>query len=383
MTIFVTAGGTGGHIFPGLALYEELVNRGHTVLFVGAAADVPRFECIERLGQRFVGLPVLPYYRKRFFRNGKSLLQFCSSVRKARALLRAIRPDICVGLGGFASAPLLYASRRCRVPYCVAEQNAYPGRANRYFARKAAALFLNFRHALGLFSARARKRAHITGNPVRPSFGEVSQAEARKRMGLASIASAASQGFVLGVTGGSQGARELNNAVLGIAGRRKNCTILWSCGRANYDDLAHDASGIRNVRLYPFVDDMAAFLSASDIVISRAGATSLAELAACGTPSILVPYPYATDDHQRRNARAWEEEGAAVVVTEGLDFAERLENTLECLIQDRGRLSEMRKAAARLHDPLTLGRMADLVEKLVRERSQKKDGKRKKEKDNE
>ena len=360
MTIFVTAGGTGGHIFPGYALYGELTQRGHEVLFVGADVDYTKFECLERLGNRFIGLPVQQYYRKKLWKNAASSKRLFSSVRKARALIRAIRPDVCVGMGGFASAPMLIACRKSGIPYCIAEQNAWPGRANKHFARKAAALFLNFRHALELFSARARKRAHVTGNPVRPNIGKVAQGEARKRMGVSG------QDFVLGVMGGSQGAQAINNAVLAIANRHRNLTILWSCGRRNYDELARNISGLSNIHLYPFVDDMAAFLSASNLVISRAGATSLSELAACQTPSILIPYPYASDDHQRRNARAWEEAGAAVVVTEGQDFDEILEHILDDLVQDRQQLTEMCKAASRLYDPRTLARMADLVEEIAR-----------------
>jgi UDP-N-acetylglucosamine--N-acetylmuramyl-(pentapeptide) pyrophosphoryl-undecaprenol N-acetylglucosamine transferase len=375
MTIFITAGGTGGHIFPGYALYGELVNRGHQVLFVGAAADYKKFDCLERLGHRFIGLPVQQYYRKKVWRNVTSVVRFFSSVRKARALIRAIRPDVCVGMGGFASAPMLFACCQHGIPYCIAEQNAWPGRANKYFARKASAVFLNFRQAIEIFPASARTRTHITGNPVRPDFGKVSQAEARKRMGIPV------PGFVLGVMGGSQGARAINNAILDIASRNKKLAILWSCGRNNYDELARSVSGRSNIHLHPFVDDMAAFLSASSLVISRAGATSLAELAACQTPSILVPYPYASDDHQRRNARAWEEAGAAVVITEGLDFTEILENALDTLVQDREQLAKMCNAAASLHDPQTLVHMADLVEEAVadsdaRGKKQKRKGKK-------
>jgi UDP-N-acetylglucosamine--N-acetylmuramyl-(pentapeptide) pyrophosphoryl-undecaprenol N-acetylglucosamine transferase len=194
---------------------------------------------------------------------------------------------------------------------------------------------------------------------VRPAFGKVLQAEARKSMGLPV------PGFVLGVMGGSQGARTINTSILSIANRHRKLTIIWSAGRNNYDKLSRDVAGLSNIHLYPFVDDMAAFLSASNLVISRAGATSLAELAACQTPSILVPYPYASDDHQRRNARAWEEAGAAVVAAEGQDFTEILENILDALVGDRKRLAQMCKAASRLHDSRTLVRMADLVEEVV------------------
>jgi UDP-N-acetylglucosamine--N-acetylmuramyl-(pentapeptide) pyrophosphoryl-undecaprenol N-acetylglucosamine transferase len=196
---------------------------------------------------------------------------------------------------------------------------------------------------------------------VRSSFDGVSQAEAFKRMGIDGSK------FVLGITGGSQGAHQLNKAMLPTLHRMKKITVLWSCGRNNYEELARDVANMRDVHLYPFVDDMVAFLSASALVISRAGATSLSELAACKTPSILVPYPYAADDHQRRNARAWEEAGAAVVVTEGLDFSDRLEEVLVKMMNDRVALAEMRKSASRLYDPLTLSRMADTAERIVRE----------------
>jgi len=360
MVVFVTAGGTGGHIFPGIALYDEFVRRGHEVLFVGSEADRNRFECIERLGNRFVGFRVQQLYRRKPWKNVPGLVRFIRAVRGALALIRSFRPDVCVGMGGFASAPLILACRLKGIPYCVAEQNAIPGRANRFFARRASAVFLNMRQALERFAGHVRDRCHITGNPVRPGFGAVSQRDARERMGVPP------RGFVLGVTGGSQGARAINLAIAAYARKHRKVTVLWSSGRAGYDEVRSASAGLENVYVHPFVEDMAAFLSASDLVVSRAGATSLAELAACRTPSLLVPYPWAADDHQTRNARAWEAAEAAIVVPEGEDFAERLENTINELYKSRSGLEAMSKAAGRLHDVTTLRRMADLVEAQVR-----------------
>jgi UDP-N-acetylglucosamine--N-acetylmuramyl-(pentapeptide) pyrophosphoryl-undecaprenol N-acetylglucosamine transferase len=263
-------------------------------------------------------------------------------------------------MGGFASVPLLLACRLRKIPYCIAEQNAVPGRANRLLARGASAVFLNVREALDGFSARVRERCHITGNPVRPGFGAVSQTEARAKMGLSA------RGFVLGVTGGSQGARAINIAIATIARKHRSIPVLWSSGRGGYQDVKASCEGLDNVLVHPFVEDMAAFLSASDLVVSRAGATSLSELAACKTPSLLVPYPWAADDHQTKNARACEVSGAAIVVSEGEDFTERLETAILDLLGDAQRLQAMRKAAGRLHDLTTLSRMADLVEQQVR-----------------
>lgn len=360
MVVFVTAGGTGGHIFPGIALYTEFVRRGAEVLFVGSESDRSRFECIERLGNRFVGFRVQQFYRRKPWKNFSGLLLFLRALRGALALIRSFKPDVCVGMGGFASAPLILACRLKHIPYCVAEQNAVPGRANRFFARGASAVFLNLQQALGYFSGHIRERCHITGNPVRPGFGFVSQREARQRMGIPL------KGLVLGVTGGSQGARAINLAIADYARRHQNITVLWSTGKAGYAEVRSISAGLVNVYLYPFVEDMAAFLSASNLVVSRAGATSLAELAASKTPALLVPYPWAADDHQTRNARAWEAAEAAIVVSEGADFSERLENTIAGLIQSRSGLAAMSEAAGRLHDGTTLKRMADLVEAQAR-----------------
>jgi len=368
MVVFVTAGGTGGHIFPGLALYEELVRRGHEVLFVGSSADRVRFESIERLGNRFVGFRVQQLYRRKIWKNFSGLLLFIRAVRAARALIKSFSPDVCVGMGGFASAPLILACKLKGIPYCIAEQNAIPGRANRFLARWASAVFLNMRQAFDGFKGRIRERCHITGNPVRPGFGAVSQREARQRMGLVP------KGFVLGVTGGSQGARAINTAMASFARKHRKITLLWSSGKAGYAEVTEACAGLENVFVHAFVEDMAAFLSASDLVVSRAGATSLSELASCSVPSVLIPYPWAADDHQTRNARAWEAAEAAIVVPEGADFGERLENTINDLVKKPQRLEMMRKAAGRLHDATTLGRMADLVEASGRSRRGSEEG---------
>lgn len=356
MVCLISAGGTGGHIFPGIALFEEMRDRGHDVFFLGGERD-RRFEVIERLGQRFLPLPAAPLYRKRPWRNFRTVFVFVKALRRCLRLVRALHPAVCVGMGGYVTGPLLLACILKRVPIVLCEQNAVPGFANRRFASRAARIILNF-PAQEHFSRRQRSKCLVLGNPVRPGFEQVERAAARRFFGLKG------RRPVLGITGGSQGARAINEAVAGMASSLRGWDILWSTGAASHEDLAARVQGAR-FQLWPFVERMDLFFCACDLVVSRAGATTLAEIAATGTPALLVPYPFATADHQTRNAGFFRDKGAAVVVPEGEEFQERLAQQLKALLKDRNLLQHMAERAASLHDPKTLSNMASLVEDVV------------------
>jgi UDP-N-acetylglucosamine--N-acetylmuramyl-(pentapeptide) pyrophosphoryl-undecaprenol N-acetylglucosamine transferase len=318
-----------------------------------------RFEALARLGNRFIPVPAAPLYRKRIWKNFRSIWVFLKGFLRGRALLRGLKPDAVVGMGGYATGALLLASRMGHVPYLLCEQNAVPGFANRLFCKRARCLLVSYAAVIDRFPKRIRPRCLVTGNPVREAFGKTGRAEARAAFSLKKVS-----GPVLGVVGGSQGAAGINGAVLGLLDRlrKKKVSVIWSTGPRAHERIAAQAAR-PGVQVFPFVERMDCFLGAVDLIISRAGATSLAEIAASGTASVLVPYPHAAADHQTRNAQAFVEAGAAVMVGEGEGFAERLAETIFGLLDDERRLQTLRKAASRLHKSDTVRLMADAVEK--------------------
>ena len=353
MNIFITAGGTGGHIFPGIALYQSMRGAGDEVFFIGGERD-RRFDMVRRLGNRHIVLPGGPLYRKKIYKNFKTLWQFFKAVRRSLALIRSLKPDVCVGMGGYITGAMLLACRLKRVPYVLCEQNAYPGFANRRFAGGASRILLTFPEAANHFRKKIRLKTEVTGNPVRESFGKADRKEALAYFGLKGDRP------VLGVMGGSQGAAGINAALAAMQKKLSGVSVVWSCGAKQYPELKKKVHA-GNFKLYPFIERMDLFLEAADLAVSRAGATSLCELAASGTPALLVPYPFAAADHQTANAKSFEAAKAAVIVAEGEGFQERFEQVLLSLSGDGKKLKKMGAGARSLYHKDTVKRITAAI----------------------
>jgi UDP-N-acetylglucosamine--N-acetylmuramyl-(pentapeptide) pyrophosphoryl-undecaprenol N-acetylglucosamine transferase len=343
--VVIMAGGTGGHIFPGLAVAEELRLRHVPVLWLGTEGGletrlVPqhglRLETLAFGGQR--GKPLLTKLALP--------LRLLRAVLAARALLRRHAPRCVLSLGGYAAAPGGLAARGLGVPLVVHEQNRLAGVTNRLLARRAQRVLTGFD---GVF-----RGAEWVGNPVRASIAALPPPAARY---------AGREGPLhLLVLGGSQGAQSLNAAlpeVLRRRGARLPVAVRHQCGARHFDKAraAYMNAGI-DADVVPFEDDMAAAYAWADLVICRSGALTLAELAAAGVPAILVPYPHAVDDHQTKNAQAMVAAGAARLVPEGDDFVKRLGAAFADL-GDRARLLPMAEAARSLSRPDAARRIAE------------------------
>lgn len=349
--VLIMAGGTGGHIFPGLAVAAELKARGVPVLWLGAEGGlettlVPQhgiaLETVSIGGLRGKGLATML----------RTPLRLLRAVRAAHAVLKRHAPRSVLSMGGYVAAPGGIAARLARVPLLVHEQNRVPGLTNRLLARIAQRVLSGFADAFAGLKTAAP--AEWVGNPVRAAISALPPPAQR----------AATRGAPLEilVLGGSQGARSLNTLVPDMLNRRGSSLeyrVRHQCGAKNleqtrkaYDDLGVDAEVV------PFVADMAAAYAATDLVICRAGALTLAELAAAGVASVLVPYPHAVDDHQTRNALGMVEAGGGVLVAEGDDFVKRLGSAIEGLSQ-RARLLPMGEAARTLARPDAARRIAD------------------------
>ncbi|HEV7888490.1 MAG TPA: undecaprenyldiphospho-muramoylpentapeptide beta-N-acetylglucosaminyltransferase [Acidimicrobiales bacterium] len=367
----IAGGGTGGHVFPALAIGQALVRRGHaaeSIRFVGSARGMEA-RLVPAAGFEVVLLPGRGIARRLTRDNVGAVVGLVRAVFQAVALVRRWRPRVVVSVGGYASFPAVVGAVVNRVPLVLHEQNAVPGLANRLASRFAQAAAVSVPNT-------PLRRASLTGNPVR---AEVAAAD-RSAQGRATARAELSlpEGHrVVAVTGGSLGARRINEAVRGLAEQwrdRSHIAIRHVVGRRDFADFADFADvgsaapgeGALVYQAVEFEDRMPALLAAADVLVARAGATTVAELAAAGVPSVLVPLPGAPGDHQTANARALADRGAAVLVPDAECTPERLASELEPLLADPVRLDAMGRAAAALAHPDAADRVADLVERHAR-----------------
>ena len=360
----VAGGGTGGHVYPGLAVADALVARGHSpesIRFLGAVGRLEA-DAVPAAGFAIDLLPVRGFRRGRRAAAlaGNLRLPFTMAAAMARAvgLLRRLRPQVVVGVGGYASVPGVLAARLLAIPVVIHEQNAVPGLANRVAARLGAAVAVSF-PGTGL------PGAHVVGNPVRASLATIERTPERDRP-------------LLGVVGGSLGSARLNDAALDLYDRwraRVDVQVRHVAGRLHYDECRSRLDRLQRTQdalvyeLVPYEDHMDRLYGRASLAVCRAGAVTVAELAAAGVPSVLVPWPGAADDHQTDNARVMADAGAAVLLADAQADGARLDAVTRELLLAPTRLRAMSDAARALAHPDAADRLADLVEETARARA--------------
>ena len=362
MRIVITGGGTGGHLFPALAVHDALrARRPETnALFVGAAAGVEA-TILPRRGHAFRGLQAPQVSGTGLRRRCAAALTLPGTIRQAMKFLREFRPQVVFGVGGYASVPTMAAAALARVPRVIHEQNALPGLANRTLGRIANAVAVSFADTVRFFPA---GRALVTGNPVRAEIRAGDPGPARCRFGLAPEA------FTVLVFGGSQGARRLNRAVLEalpeLTPERGDVQFVHATGPHDLADVrrGYEASGVPAC-VEAFIEDMALAYQAADFVVCRAGAGTIFELAAVGKPALLVPFPFAANDHQRVNAEAAVQAGAAWILLDQHCDGRRIAASVRAAREKRDQLAEMGRRAKTLARPDAAERIVDLLERVA------------------
>ena len=362
MLIVLSGGGTAGHINPALALADVLKQRGCEVRFAGTPTGV------EARLVREAGIPFTPFEAQGFNRNHpltlpKAVLTIQKSTTLARRWFDEIQPDAVVGFGGYVCIPVARAAEQRGIPVVVHEQNSVMGMANKYLAKRAAAVCLTYEHAAEALADKSRVR--VTGNPVRESVFSATREQGRARFGVPEGAR------MLLVTGGSLGARHLIQAVAALKDELlADLHIVQVTGPKELDavreQLALSPEQQARWQLLGYTDHMGDAMAAADVVVSRAGATSLAEISARALPALLVPFPFATEDHQTMNAQACVEAGAAYLVAdadvEGPEFARKLRE----LIEDEDVRARMAAAARAQKTRDAAGLLADAVMEAAR-----------------
>lgn len=359
MKILISGGGTGGHIFPALSIANAMKRRGNCeILFVGADSRM-EMEKVPAAGYKIIGLPVAGFDRKRLWRNFSVLWKLWKSIRKARKIVREFKPDIAIGVGGYASGPTLKAAQRAGVPTLLQEQNSYPGVTNKLLAPKAEAICVAYP---GMERWFPEEKIVMTGNPVRRDLLENREtpAQAREGFGLRG-----DRPTVL-VTGGSLGALTLNESLEQGIRRLSEAGIqvIWQTGKNFGDRGLKAAKGLSGVVVTQFITDMARAYRAATLVVSRAGAGAISEIELLGKAAILVPSPNVAEDHQTKNARALADRGAAVMIADA-DARRDLVSEIIGLVKDPAKLASMSEAASglALHD--SDERIADRILSII------------------
>ena len=346
LRVIVTGGGTGGHLYPGLAIARALVRLDGNVapFFVGARRGIER-EVLPTTEFPHLLLDLHPLYRQRPWENWRTLAGAARSWGALGTLFGARRPRAVIGTGGYAAALALAYGVVRGVPIMLQEADSNPGQTTRLFAPRAHDVFLGFPEGARALAPGARTHVHAFGNPIeRPPATRPDRAAARAGWELPSEVR-----VVLLAFGGSQGARALNEALAAwiAAGLPDGLGVIWATGRGQYEPYAgHDRAAGGRVRVVPYLAPITEAYAAADLALTRAGAMSIAELCAWGLPPILVPLPTAAQDHQTHNARALEAAGAAIHLPQRELSPERLRVVVGDLLNDPGRLRSLAESAA-------------------------------------
>lgn len=368
MRVVVTGGGTAGHAYPGAAVADVLHQRGTEIVVIGTAVG-PEARLVSERGFPFERIEILGRERGTFnLHNLKAAGMLARGTARSVFLLGVIEPDVVFSTGGYVSLPVALAAAIHRIPIVVHEQNTKPGLANRIAARFAAAVGISFAGSESNF----RARVVLTGNPVRSRVASVDKTADRDE-GLDAFELAPGRRTLL-IAGGSQGARSINEAMLGAYEQwrdRDLVQVLHLVGPKNIDSAQHRMEEMRGAddriiwRLVPFTDRIHLAYAVADLAVCRAGATTIAELAATGVPAILVPFPYALDEDQLHNGEAAAASGGAEVIPDSEIQTPGSLARIEALLFDKTRLAEMSQAVRRLHIADAAERLADLVEQAA------------------
>lgn len=362
--VIISGGGTGGHIFPAISIANALKQKveGIEILFVGANGRM-EMEKIPAAGYDIVGLDIIGIQRKLTLSNLSVPFKLWGSVMQSRRIIKDFKPDVAVGVGGYASGPLLLAASMKKVPTLIQEQNSYAGITNKFLAKKAKKICVAYPNMERFFPA---DKIIITGNPVRQ---DIKNLEGKKARGCELFGLNPNKKTVL-VIGGSLGARTINHAIENILPQfaKKDIQLVWQTGKGYYDRAKNAVRRFegQGIRAFDFIQKMDYAYAVADVVISRAGASSVSELCIVHKPCILIPSPNVAEDHQTKNAMALVNSNAAVLVKDN-QAIQQLEKTLFELLGNDKKMHELEVNIARLamHDSANI--IANEVLKLIKQ----------------
>lgn len=368
-TIVIAAGGTSGHIYPALSIADKIGSRmpDYRLIFCGVPGNLEQ-TMVEAEGYEFQAIAAQNMPSKQDRRYLSWIVRNVRGLRLSLALLKKERPALVIGTGGFVSAPLVAAARFLKIPYMLHEQNSVPGRANRLFAKKAHTVFISYETSRDHFADKVNLT--FSGNPVRSVFQTINRASAREALNIQDDA------FLVFVMGGSLGSRTLNTAVARMDEQGRWSQLMHRFSRlriAISTGVQSDKTALSKLSIIPgmlraesFLNDAPLWIAACDLFVGRAGAMTCAEIASQGKPSILVPFPFAADDHQTENARAMKEAGASIVFDDRDFNSDVLLKTVEDMIKSPERLQQMGENARHWSTPNAADEIADKVMAVIK-----------------
>lgn len=361
--IIISGGGTGGHIFPAIAIADTITKRypEAQILFVGAEGRM-EMERVPRAGYEIVGLPIKGLDRKHLLKNFKVGIDMLRSLSLASNTIRRFKPEVVVGVGGYASAPTLKAAQMLGIPTLIQEQNSYAGVTNKFLSKKVKRICVAYPEMERFFPA---DKIILTGNPIRPEI-EILQGNRQEALQYFGLSQDSSK--ILLVIGGSLGARTINLAIARALPSitQAGVTLIWQTGKEYIQQMRKEVAAVSGLKVYisDFIDRMDHAYTLADLVVSRAGASSVSELCLLGKASILVPSPNVAEDHQTKNAKALSSRNAAVLITDK-EAPELLGKTALDLLADAEQLSRLSESALSLAHRKAADRIVDEIERVL------------------
>ncbi|WP_165003125.1 MULTISPECIES: undecaprenyldiphospho-muramoylpentapeptide beta-N-acetylglucosaminyltransferase [unclassified Enterococcus] len=361
MKILVTGGGTGGHIYPALAFvnYVKSQDPDAEFMYVGAKRGLEN-KIVPETGIPFHTLEIQGFQRKLSLHNVKTIQLFLKSIRQAKRILKDFRPDVVIGTGGYVSGAVVYASAKLKIPTIIHEQNSVPGITNKFLSRYVDHIALSFKDAASYFP---EEKTILIGNPRAQEVADTKKSSILEDYGLDPM-----KKTVL-IFGGSQGALKINQAVTEFLEQldEPEYQVLYASGDRYYQEIKEKVtSEIKNVSIQPYITKMAEVMANSDLLVGRAGATSIAEFTALGLPAILVPSPYVTNDHQTKNAMSLVQAGAAKMIADGELTGETLGKAINEIMTDDKLQQKMSQASKEQGIPDSSKRLYELVGTVIK-----------------
>ncbi|MCR2042892.1 undecaprenyldiphospho-muramoylpentapeptide beta-N-acetylglucosaminyltransferase [Anaerosalibacter massiliensis] len=366
MKFLITGGGTGGHIYPALAIANEIRDRykNAEILYVGTEKGMES-ELVPKEGFDFRTVRVKGFPRKISKEIFKTVKELFLGLNDAKKIIKEFQPDIVIGTGGYVCGPVVYIASKKKIPTIIHEQNAFPGMTNKILSRYVNKIALSFEESKKYF--KYPDKMYITGNPVRKSLFSIDKDKAYEELNIKSDIP-----FLLSF-GGSGGQKKLNDSMFHVIKENinnSNIQILHVTGKRFYDDFINNLTKENiiikeNIQVLPYFFDMPKGLSIADLVITSAGAITLSEITALGIPSIIIPKSYTAENHQVYNAKALEKKGASVVILEESLTGEVLENTIKELIKDKEKLSSMKENSKKLGKIKAVNEIVDIIEEMI------------------
>ncbi len=357
MRVIVTAGGTGGHIYPALAIINKLKQRHKdvTILYIGTT-DRMEATLIPSLGITYKGIPLKGLNRSKLFKNAEVLTLFNGAISEAKKIIIDFKPDVVVGVGGYITLPVILAAHKLKVKTFIHEQNSIPGLSNKLLKRKVDAVGVSLPQSIKYFN---KKNTTFTGNPRSEEALEAPVLD-KKKYDLDN-----NKKLVLFVMG-SLGSLTITKIMKEIlpSFKDKDYEVLFVTGKSYFDSYK-EVDVPDNVKLVPMLSDMLSVLKKCDLIITRAGASTIAEITVLGVPSIIIPSPYVTHNHQEKNAEVLRSEGCSLVIKEKELTKDKLLDTIDELINDDERLASMKESNKKLGVCDSASKIVDILDRLV------------------